>query len=80
MARKPVKAPDFEKSLQELEQLVEKMEQGDLTLDQSLQCFERGVQLTRTCQQALQEAEQKVKTLLEKDGQTVLEPLERDDR
>lgn len=57
---------DFEKSLQELEALVEKMEKGDLTLEQSLQDFERGIQLTRACQKALQEAEQKVQILMGK--------------
>ena len=65
----------FEDSLAELEQLVEKMEQGDITLEESLKSFERGVALTRTCQKALQEAEQKVQLLLEKDGQQTLEPF-----
>lgn len=60
---------DFEKALNELEQLVEKMEQGDLSLEESLQQFERGVALTRACQQALQSAEQKVQILLSEDNQ-----------
>ena len=64
MAKQSKKSPDFEAALAELEALVEKMEQGDLSLDQSLKQFERGVQLTRSCQQALQEAEQKVQILL----------------
>lgn len=51
---------DFEKSLQELEELVEAMERGDLTLEESLKQFERGIALTRACQQALANAEQKV--------------------
>lgn len=75
MAKRSTKVPDFETALAELEALVEKMEQGDLTLDESLQQFERGVQLTRTCQQALKDAEQKVQVLLEKDGQASLEPF-----
>lgn len=54
---------DFEKSLQELEQLVEAMERGDLTLEESLKRFERGIALTRACQQALAKAEQKVQIL-----------------
>ncbi len=54
---------DFEKSLAELEQLVETMEKGDLTLEESLKHFERGVSLTRACQKALAEAEQKVRIL-----------------
>jgi exodeoxyribonuclease VII small subunit len=67
--------PSFEDSLAELEKLVERMEKGDITLEESLQCFERGVALTRTCQKALQEAEQKVQILLEKNGQQTLEPF-----
>lgn len=54
---------DFEASLQELEALVEKMEHGDLSLEQSLKDFERGIALTRACQQALRDAEQKVAIL-----------------
>ena len=54
---------DFEKSLAELEKLVETMEKGELTLEESLKQFERGISLTRACQQALAAAEQKVKIL-----------------
>jgi exodeoxyribonuclease VII small subunit len=79
LAKRTGKTPDFETALAELEALVEKMEQGDLSLDDSLRQFERGVQLTRTCQQALKDAEQKVQVLLEKDGQATLEPFADDD-
>lgn len=79
MAKRNQKTPDFETALAELEELVEKMEQGELNLDESLKQFERGVLLTRVCQKALQEAEQKVQILLEKDGQTSLEPFDSDD-
>lgn len=65
----------FEDSLAELEQLVEQMEQGDLSLEESLKSFERGVKLTNTCQKALQDAEQKVQVLLEKNGKQSLEPF-----
>jgi len=65
----------FEAALQELEQLVERMEQGDLSLEESLQCFERGVGLTRACQQLLQDAEQKVHILLNRNDQETLEPF-----
>lgn len=61
-------APDFERSLAELEAIVEKLEHGELSLEESLQQFERGVQLTRACQTALKEAEQKVEILLRKSG------------
>ena len=54
---------EFEKSLDELELLVEKMEQGDQSLDDSLQSFERGVALYRSCQSALEQAELRVKLL-----------------
>ena len=79
MAQKKSTGPDFEKALRELEQLVEKMEQGDLSLEASLQHFEKGVQLSRACQQALREAEQKVEILLQKngpDGQGDLAPFD----
>ena len=61
-------ASDFERSLAELEAIVEKLEQGELSLDESLQYFERGVQLTRVCQGALKQAEQKVEILMRKTG------------
>jgi exodeoxyribonuclease VII small subunit len=70
------KTPDFETALAELESLVEKMEQGDLSLDESLKQFERGVELTRSCQQALKDAEQKVQMLLTKNGKETLQPLD----
>jgi exodeoxyribonuclease VII small subunit len=66
----------FEASMEELEKLVEQMEQGDISLEESLKAFERGIKLTRACQQSLQEAEQKVQILLEKNGQQNLEPFE----
>lgn len=67
---------DFEKALAELEALVEKMEQGDLTLEESLRQFERGVALTRACQKALQDAEQKVQILMQNSGGAGLRPFD----
>ncbi len=58
----------FEKALNDLELLVEKMEAGDLSLEESLKAFEKGVKLSRDCQHALQQAEQTVKVLVEKEG------------
>ena len=69
MAQKKSNNPNFEKSLGELEKLVEKMEQGDLSLEASLDHFEKGVTLSRACQQALKEAEQKVEILMQKNAQ-----------
>ena len=64
MARKPTaKTIDFEKSLKQLETLVDKLEKGDLSLEDSLKNFEQGVKLTRECRQALQTAEQKISVL-----------------
>ncbi|MFZ9994977.1 MAG: exodeoxyribonuclease VII small subunit [Steroidobacteraceae bacterium] len=62
------RAPDFEKSITELESLVEKLEGGDLSLEESLKAFERGVRLTRECQGALEAAETKVEILLQQAG------------
>ena len=67
-AETPAEAADFERSLAELEAIVDKLEQGDLSLDDSLRHFERGVQLTRSCQSALKQAEQKVEMLLKRSG------------
>ncbi len=62
------KTPDFEANLAELEALVNQMEQGDLSLEQSLQTFEQGIRLTRECQQRLNQAEQQVQVLIEQNG------------
>jgi len=59
------KTPTFEESLAELEALVETLEKGELSLEESLKSFERGVELTRNCQEALKTAEQKVRILSE---------------
>ncbi len=67
---------DFEKSMQELESLVDKMESGDLSLEESLNYFEQGVKLTRVCQQSLKKAEQKVSILLKKDKNSNLSDFE----
>ena len=65
----------FETALADLEQLVQRMESGELTLEESLQAFEQGVTLTRKCQQALSSAEQRVQLLLEQNGQSVAQPF-----
>ena len=54
---------DFESALEELESLVSKMESGELSLDDSLKAFERGIELTRTCQSTLEAAELKIQML-----------------
>ena len=70
------KAPDFEQALAELESLVERLEQGDLPLDEALKAFERGVALTRQCQASLQAAQQKIEILLKRGAKSEIEPFE----
>jgi exodeoxyribonuclease VII small subunit len=65
MSRKP-KAAGFEGALAELEELVAGMEAGNMPLDEALRSFERGVQLTRDCQAALQAAQQRVQVLTQR--------------
>ena len=72
------KSVDFEKSLKELESLVESMESGDLSLEASLKAFENGIKLTRVCQTALDSAEQKVEQLLEENDELTSEPFNLD--
>ncbi len=61
-------APDFEGALKKLDTLVEKMEGGELTLEQALKHFEEGVTLARQCQQALRQAELRVQELMQEDN------------
>jgi exodeoxyribonuclease VII small subunit len=70
------KLPDFEKSLEELEALVEQLESGDLSLDDSLKQFKRGVQLTRHCQGVLEQAQQTVEKLMDPADETTAVPFE----
>ena len=63
------KSYPFEASLEKLEKLVEKMEGGNLSLEESLKVFEEGIKLTKECQQALTRAEQKVKMLMDDNGE-----------
>jgi exodeoxyribonuclease VII small subunit len=63
MTKSKTKELDFEAAMAELESLVERMESGDLPLEETLKQFERGVILTRQCQEALKQAEQKVQIL-----------------
>jgi len=67
---------NFEQAVQELEGLVERMEKGELGLEESLKAFERGVELTRLCQKALDEAEQKVDILTRKEDGLEPQPFE----
>jgi len=79
MAKKPAAEPsavaDFETSLDQLEQLVEKMEHGEMSLEESLAAYERGVGLYRRCQQALEQAELRVRLLTDPDAPDRSEPF-----
>ena len=77
MARKKASI-DFEQSLADLQALVERLENGELSLEDSLTAFEQGISLTRDCQSALAQAEQKVQVLLERDGELAAEPFDAD--
>jgi len=61
-------AKTFENSVKELDAIVSKMESGELSLDESLKLFEKGVKLTRVCQQTLVDAEAKIEALMKDDG------------
>jgi exodeoxyribonuclease VII small subunit len=67
------KSAGFEQTLAELEQLVAHMESGNLPLDEALRQFERGVQLTRECQEALQSAQARVQVLVQRPGGPAVE-------
>jgi exodeoxyribonuclease VII small subunit len=78
-ANKDTKPVDFEADMHDLEEIVERLEKGDLPLEESLAAFERGVTLTRRCQTALKEAEQKVEILLKKAGEPAIEEFKPDE-
>jgi exodeoxyribonuclease VII small subunit len=79
VAKKSSTLPDFEAALAELEKIVEKMEAGDQSLEEALKSFQRGIELTRTCQQGLKEAEQRVEKLVQEGKEFKTEPLELED-
>ncbi len=69
---------NLEQSLADLEKLVEELESGDLPLEKAMKKFEEGIKLTRSCQAALKDAEQKVEILLKSAGGETLEDFEGD--
>ena len=73
------KQPDFEHALSELEELVARLEKGELTLDESLQQFKRGVELTRRCQNILDQAQQVVEKLSNPQDESSATALEQND-
>jgi exodeoxyribonuclease VII small subunit len=75
-APSPADAAPFEATLAQLEELVARLESGDLPLDDALRTFEQGVRMTRECQAALSNAQQKVQQLLARGSSTILEEFE----
>lgn len=73
MTRQKQATPDFEAALAELEAIVQRLEQGEIPLEESLRQYERGVALTRSCQQALQQAEEKIRVLAKGAGGELVE-------
>jgi exodeoxyribonuclease VII small subunit len=78
MAKKKIENLSFEESLSELETIVQNLEQGELSLEDSMTLFERGLNLSQASQEKLKNAEQKIQILLTKNGKTQLEPFDRE--
>lgn len=76
MTRKAKSSSDLETSITEINTLIEQMELGELSLEQSLERFERGIVLIKHCQKVLQEAEQKVQILMQNNAKEDLQPYE----
>lgn len=79
MSGKKARVPDFEQALGELEAVVERLEHGDLPLEEALRQFERGIELARSCESSLRQAEQKVEILLQKKDDAPPEPFAPED-
>jgi len=78
MNKKTAAEPEFEKTLAELEKLVVNLEQGDLSLDESLSGFKHGIELTQQCQTVLDNAQQTVEQLMNNDDEDSLKSFEPD--
>jgi len=78
MSKKTETGPDFEKTLAELEELVLNLEEGDLSLDESLAGFKHGIELTRQCQLVLDNAQQTVEQLISSEDEDSLKAFEPD--
>jgi len=78
MGKQNEPGPDFELALAELEKLVERLESGELSLDESLAGFKQGIELTRQCQSVLDNAQQTVEQLINPEDEESLQPFEPD--
>jgi exodeoxyribonuclease VII small subunit len=79
LTNKTATTVDFEQALADLESVVEKLEHGELPLEEALRQFERGIALARSCQESLKQAEQKIEILLRKSPDAAPEPFEPDE-
>jgi exodeoxyribonuclease VII small subunit len=70
----------FEEALERLEEIVKKMEAGEMTLEESLKAFEEGIRLSRLCAKKLDEADRRVEILLRQDGEIVPKPFPEEER
>lgn len=70
----------FEEALERLEEIVKKMEAGEMTLEESLKAFEEGIRLSRLCVKKLDEADRRVEILLRQEGETVTKPFVEEER
>jgi exodeoxyribonuclease VII small subunit len=77
--RKSMAKPNFEDAMKRLEEIVRKLEGGELALDASLEAFEEGMKLVGFCSQKLEEAEQKVNILIKESGGYTLKPFVKDE-
>jgi len=76
---KDEREPSFEQALARIEEIVDRLEEGDLTLDESLKLFQEGVELSRRCQVVLDDAQKRIEMLVRAaDGTLTTEPLEAD--
>jgi exodeoxyribonuclease VII small subunit len=69
----------FEDNLNRLEEIVRRMESGDLSLEESLKAFEEGIKLSRLCANKLDEAQRRVDVLLKQEGELTVAPFPEDD-
>lgn len=75
LANAPMTPDSFEKGIEELETIVQELERGDLTLEESILLFEKGVALSNACRHQLEEAETRVELLMRKGGKMIPEPV-----
>ena len=79
MVEKEKREPKFEEALKRLEQIVEELEGGELSLEESMRQYEEGVHLSKLCSKRLEEAKKKIELLIKENGKTFTKPLREED-